>query len=213
MSEHCSSGEGAADSPFIPTEEWIEAFELQYNTPEFHERAERYALRRASLVALSGRKIDAYFVTELVQDVIDDTLFGKLAWNPERVTLIGHVCSAIQISNEASAPTRKTSPAHEPRRHGARVAGDVHSIASFMADAQRAETAEVTTQMTTALRALASDDADVLLLVDALAVETKRVDVLRMTAMTPGRYDAARKRLERYLQQLPDALYRLARNR
>src|SRR5690348_5751842 len=77
--------EGDGRAPFVPSEEWIEAFEAQA-TEDLYLRIKRYARARARLVAHAGRPIDEQYTNDLVQDAIGDTFDGVLAWDPERVT-------------------------------------------------------------------------------------------------------------------------------
>jgi hypothetical protein len=85
-----------ARAPCVPSEAWIDAFEKQSNAKGFEERLKRFARMRANMVAHSGRRIDEFYVRELVQNAIDDTLEGVLAWHPERVTLDKHLLDSIR---------------------------------------------------------------------------------------------------------------------
>jgi hypothetical protein len=71
--------EQGASVPFAPSEDWIEAFEAQA-TERGIEQARRYAAMRARGVAKVGGLADDFYVRELVQDAVTDTLAGILRW-------------------------------------------------------------------------------------------------------------------------------------
>src|SRR4051812_3726014 len=91
------SNRGRADKvPFIPSEDWLEAFTSQMNDPAFYDAAWRYAERRGRMLA-HVRKLEIEpYALDLVQDIIDDTLEGAIAWDPKRVGLLKHVRDAIK---------------------------------------------------------------------------------------------------------------------
>jgi hypothetical protein len=87
-------GGGGEETPFVPTHEWLDAYMAQ-GTPELIEAAERYARMQSIKVGLV-RHVDGNYAEELVQDILDDTFFGVIAWDPERVSLKKHVYDAIK---------------------------------------------------------------------------------------------------------------------
>lgn len=64
-------GEGP---PFIASEEWIDDFERQSTANGFETKIKRFARMQANMVALTGRRIDEFYVEELVSDAVADTL-------------------------------------------------------------------------------------------------------------------------------------------
>jgi hypothetical protein len=78
-----------------PQKKWIDDFERQSTAKGFETKIKRFARMRANMVALAGRRIDEFYVEELVSDAIADTLAGVLAWHPERVWLEKHLLDAI----------------------------------------------------------------------------------------------------------------------
>lgn len=86
--------EGGGAVPFVPCEEWIEAFEAQAST-ELYSRLKRFARTRAGMVAHGGQVVDEFYVNELVQDALDDTFGGVLRWEPDRGSLENFLIAAI----------------------------------------------------------------------------------------------------------------------
>jgi hypothetical protein len=174
------------------TEEWIEAFEAQLSVKGFEEKLKRYARVRARMVAHAGRRVDELYARELVQDAIDDTLEGIIAWDPGRVSLEKHLLDAIR-SRSRHDFVQATKFRHSCVDEHARI--DDSTL-------ERVDLASVTGRVLTALRAVG--DPDVLRLLDAyIQGATKKVDVMRVSGLTSKRYEAARKRLNRLVLQLP----------
>jgi len=67
----------ASLAPFLPSDDWLEAFEAQF-TKELLKKAKRFAERRARWVGHAGGVVDDYYVRELVEDVPSDTSVGVL---------------------------------------------------------------------------------------------------------------------------------------
>jgi hypothetical protein len=89
-----SEGEGGVAGrkrarPFVPSGAWIEAFEAQA-TMAMLRRIRRYARRLAQAVAHAGGVGGEYYMHELVQDALGDTLIGLLRWDPSVTTLEAH---------------------------------------------------------------------------------------------------------------------------
>lgn len=176
------------------TEEWIEAFEAQLAVTGFEERLKRYARVRARMVAHTGRRVDELYARELVQDAIDDTLEGVIAWDPARVSLEKHLLDAIR-SRTRHDFVQATKFRHHAVDEHTRVDDSLHARVEMVAVAERT---------VTDLRALAVRDHDVLRLIGAYTEEaTKKVEVMRVSGLTSKRYEAARKRLNRLVLQLP----------
>src|SRR5687767_11423456 len=92
-----TSQQPTAEPPlhFVPSEEWIDAFEAQA-TNDLRKAARRFARSRARFVAIAGGRVDDYYVSALVQDVLTDTLFGVLTWDPATKSLETHVFDALR---------------------------------------------------------------------------------------------------------------------
>lgn len=192
---------------FVPSEEWIDAFERQSNAKGFEEKLKRFARMRANMVAHAGRRVDDFYVRELVQDAIDDTLEGVLAWHPERVSLEKHLLDSIRSRTRHDFVHAQNFPHYsfDAASASASLMADVES--SLAAEGSATASTEVSSaagRAVTELRRIAASDADVLRLLDAYVDDAvKKVDVMRVSGMTSKRYEAARKRLHRLVLQLP----------
>ncbi|HEY4177986.1 MAG TPA: hypothetical protein VGM90_14160 [Kofleriaceae bacterium] len=191
---------------FVPSEEWIDAFERQSSAKGFEERLKRFARMRANMVARSGRRVDELYTRELVQDALDDTLEGILSWDPERVTLDKHLMDSIRsrtrhdFVHATRFPHASFDVNDAPRSQVVEVE---RALAAANDDAHHARVVSAAQRTVSELRGLAASDADVLRLLDAFEAEaTKKVDVLRISGMTSKRYEAARKRMQRLVLQL-----------
>lgn len=194
-------------TPFIPSEDWIDAFEKQSSAPGFEQKLKRFARMRANMVAHAGRRIDELYVRELVQDAIEDTLEGILAWHPERVTLDKHLYDSIRSRTRHDYVQALNFPHHSFDAASASpslmadVESSLHATGPATASADVRSAAE---RALTELRRQAANDTDVLRLLDAYVAEAvKKVDVMRVSSLTSKRYEAARKRLQRLVLHLP----------
>src|SRR5688572_10635736 len=88
--------EARSPMPFTPDGGWLDALQLQL-TEELIDRVRNFARLRALGVANTGRKVDEYYVRELVQDAVADTYEGVLRWDPDRVLLEMHLLRAVQF--------------------------------------------------------------------------------------------------------------------
>lgn len=196
-------GEGP---PFIASEEWIDDFERQSTAKGFETKLKRFARMRANMVALAGRRVDEFYVEELVSDAIADTLAGVLAWHPERVSLDKHLVDAI------GSRTRHDYVQALRRPHLSIDLGDAEPSLLADVEAALAETrTEADTDLRSAtaralheIRSVAVNDNDVLRLVDAyVAGVEKKTDVRLESGLSSKRYEASRKRLHRIVRDLP----------
>ena len=177
-------------TPFVPSEEWIDAFEKQSNAKGFEEKLKRFARMRANMVAHGGRRVDEFYVREIVQDAIDDTLEGVLAWHPERVSLDKHLLDSIKSRTRHDYVQAQNFPHHsfDAASASPSLMADVES--SLAAEGSATASAEVSSAAERAiseLRRVAGNDPD----------------VMRLSGLTSKRYEAARKRLHRLVLQLP----------
>jgi len=83
-------------TPFVPTEEWMDAFQTQ-TTAELVANAEDFAAMRARGVAKVGGIADEFYVRELVLDALEDTVTGVVAWDPAKHPLENHVIDVIRF--------------------------------------------------------------------------------------------------------------------
>jgi hypothetical protein len=192
--------EGGGGSPFVPSEDWIEAFEAQAN-PELYTRLKRYARSRGGMVAHAGRVVDELYIDELVQDALDDVFDGVLRWDPARGSLELFLIAAIHSRT-------RHDYAHALRFRHERIDASEGALAAAEASlAGRESMADTTERVLVALRACAVRDPDVLALLALYGQHvTKKVDVMRDADWSSKRYEAARKRMLRLVQQLPNEL-------
>ncbi len=198
-------GDGAGP-PFVPSEEWIEAFTRQMSERSFYDAMWRSAERRGRMIS-HVRKIDPEaYALDLVQDIIDDTLEGKIAWDPARVSLRKHVRDAIK-SRSRHEYRRAFKRRHASLDEGGEAMLDELAAISHENDAEKAERMRFAISVVEAIRARASGDPEVLLLLDALERGAhSRAEVLQLVVLTKLQYDAARKRLDRLIEELPNQL-------
>jgi len=192
--------EGDGRAPFIPSEEWIEAFEAQA-TEDLYLRIKRYARARARLVAHAGRPIDEQYTNDLVQDAIGDTFDGVLAWDPERVTLERHLQCAIHSRT-------RHDYVHAIRFRQERIdLGAKKTLAEVETTLARArgEPEDAGARVLAALHQLAARDPDVIEMLRLFGEQViKKEDIVRETGWNTKRYQATRKRMLRLVQQLPN---------
>ena len=188
---------------FVPTEDWIDAFEAQC-TEKLMQRARRYAARRARGL---GGITDGDHAGELVQDALTDTATGVLYWDPSEKTLQAHIRDAI-----------KTRTNHD-RAHALKFPHEGLEVlnpdgeAEILAEADAAllergqmesdEPTELAAERLARLRQLASGDRAVLQLLGAFAMNaTSKANVMRIAGLSAVAYDNARRRLRRLVVQL-----------
>lgn len=201
------SGEGAKQ-PFVPTEAWLEAFTCQMSEPTFYDRMWRYAKRRGQLVAFVRDVDPDAYGTELVQDIIDDTLEGRIRWDPHRVDLRKHVRDAIK-SRSRHHYCRALRQKHIPLddRRGKRLLDEQVAAAHRESPLEKAERVEAATEIIETIGTHFESDVEVRRLLAAYEQGlTSRAEILEVAGLTKLQYDAARKRLDRWLAELPQQL-------
>jgi hypothetical protein len=200
--------DAASCSQFVPSPEWNDAFKTQCTTG-LYKSLKIYAVRRARGVAKTGAFVDDYYASELVQDALADTTLGTLSWDPAAKSLEAHIRDAI------------ATRAYHDRRHARRFRHE--SVDMLASDAPRAmmaeieaslqsrtdnEDAELARQAAEAianLRKLATQDREVVLLLDAFRQgSTSRQEILRVTGLSAKAYHNARGRLGRLVAQSPE---------
>jgi hypothetical protein len=190
-------GGGEDREPFVPTPEWMQAFESQW-VRETMDFAARYAWKQARKVA-HARTIDESYAPELIQDIIDDTLLGVIAWDPDRVSLQKHVLDAIKSRTRHDV-------AHARKFRPVRLDDCTPEAEAKLAEAQQHPTdvSAIALAVLAALRVLAQGDREVTLLLDAYDLHvSKKFEVMKLTGLTNKQYRAARGRMERLTEALP----------
>ena len=154
--------------------------------PEFYPLLKRWARLRAARL---GRTWDAdRYAEDLVQEAIADVLSGTLSWDPERIPLIHHLRRAIR--SQSRHHFEHVSRFRPEAFDEAAVVDEEHETATVI---QRAH------EVAAALRRLAADDPDVLLILEALENDADPTEVLK----NPNAYKAARVRMKRMAKSLP----------
>jgi hypothetical protein len=208
----------APPAQFVPNEEWIDAFESQA-TDALRKAAKRFARSRARFVALAGARVDDYYVSSLVQDVLTDTLFGVLTWEPASKTLENHVFDAIRSRTfhdraRATKLRHQSIDAFDDGSDTSAVMAELESSLELEQQRSRPEAHRFSTEVLAQLRKLAGDDRDVLRLIDAVehgAVEPK--DIMHVAGMSKKTYHKARMRLGRITQDMSNSVLVDARTR
>ena len=188
---------------FTPSEEWIDAFEAQ-NTQELRKRALRFARSRARMVARAGGRGDDLYVSELVQDVLTDTLFGVLSWDPAAISLEGHVFGSIKCrtKNERIRALRFPHQSLEALRT-MDIAEVETSLAADGMPVPSAESLMFSAEVLDHLRGLAERDTVILRIVDAIAEGASAPsEIMALAKLNEATYKKARLRLSRLVDQL-----------
>lgn len=205
-----TTSDPVASATFAPSEEWIEAFEEQ-NTAELRKRALRFARSRARFVARAGGRGDDLYVAELVQDVLTDTLFGVLTWDPAVVPLEVHVFGAIR-----SRTKNDRIRALRFRHHSIDAVGAADSATAMAAAMCEVESSLAAThgvpspesltfsgEVLDHVRGLAARDRDILRILDAIELgASEPAEIMSLASMSEKTYKKARLRLGRVVDQL-----------
>lgn len=190
-------------SPFVPSEDWIDALEEQC-TEGMIQGARRYAARCAHGV---GHVNDNYYAGDLVQDALTDTVTGVLQWDPNAKTLPQHIHDVIRMRTNWDRKRARRFP-HEslevltPDGEPEILAEADAALLERAPDASD-DPAALATECLAKLRQLATGDPTVLRLLDALAHgATCKADVMRFAGLSTVAYGNARRRLRRLVAQL-----------
>jgi hypothetical protein len=188
---------------FVPTEDWIDAFEAQC-TEKLMQCARRYAERR---VRGLGRITDSIYARELVQDALTDTAIGVLYWDPSAKTLQRHIHDAIKTRTNHDHAHALKFP-HEGLEvlnpdEESEILAEVDAVLLERAQVESDEPTEWAAERLARLRQIASGDRAVLRLLDAFAMNaTSKADVMRIAGLSAVDYDNVRRRLRRLVVQL-----------
>src|SRR5678815_1117561 len=187
---------------FVPSKEWIEAFNLQC-TEELMRRAQQFPGQHHRDGAVDAR--------ELVQKVVFDTLRGALRWDPSVRTLEMHLCDAIRKRAQRERARAKRLPHASIDDTDADGESSVmaEADAQLLADAPEAapDTVARAAETARALQSLASRKPLVLRLLDAFAAGAiSKEDAMSLAKMTEAEYHNARRQLARLIDHLPEHL-------
>ena len=188
-------------------------------TQELLGRVAGYACRRVGVLRKSGLpclKDPRLQAEELAQDAAVQTVLGHRTWNPE-VPLFQHLCGVVRSETTAASRQRarqRNAPIEEMRWDDSHD-GDI-KVAAELARRGSARSArprhdvsltDANHRLTAALRIAARGDQDVLHLLDAYQAGAHApTDVQSATGLNRKRYINARRRLDRMIDALPDAL-------
>ena len=173
---------------------WIAAFEQALNEPCFREQLLEYAKRKARWAWKYGDINDC--AAELLQDALERTFDGRRPWDPDARQLFDHLRGVIRSrsSQHYEHATRFRVAKINPRNH----------LSPTEDDDELEDRADETFA---AIVRLAIHDPQVSLLLDAYTDGLLlRADVLARTGLTDQQYEAARDRLARMRDTLPNRL-------
>lgn len=191
-------------STFRPDEAWIESFTKQC-TDELRLKAKRYAGRRARYVGSAGGYVDDYYVRELVQDALTDTLLGVLAWDPAASPLENHVLDVIKSrTRHDRIRSKRYRRLAFDSSEGSSARGEIEGTLRLDRDSDP-NAARFAEDVLAHLRGLARTDCPVLCLLDALAggAQTK-TEIMETANMSAKTYRNARDRLSRLVRSLDE---------
>ena len=180
-------------------------------TPDLLRTLRMWADREcARLLALEGRDDPAY-VSIMVQDAIGDTYAGIRTWDPSRRILRHHLARVIQSS--VSHDVERARRRHHVSFHEVNDSSDENPAAVAMSlrrDDERTRPdgrlaiLEGRARLFCALRALASDDAQVIALLDAYeAGHVRRDEAMAYLGWTLPQHVNVRRRLDTSIRCVP----------
>ena len=174
--------------------EWTAAFDQALKKPCFREQLLAYAKRKARWAWKYGDIDDS--AAELVQDALERTLDGRRPWNPDARALLDHLRGVI----------RSRSSQHYEHAKRFRVA-EINPRDHLSPTEDDGELEDRADETFAAIVRLAIHDPQVSLLLDAYTDGLLlRADVLARTGLTDQQYEAARDRLARMRDTLPNRL-------
>jgi hypothetical protein len=192
-------------APFTASGDWLEVFEAQC-TKALQKKAARCAARCARKLSRVGGVVDDYYLGELVQDVLGDTVLGTLGWDPGSESLEDHVLDAIatRVHNDVVRATKFPHVSLDTDDPETSLATLAAVDASLRAERQASpDTVRLAEDSFNELWELAAGDPDVRRFLEAsLDGATCRDDVKAMTGMSEPDHHAARNRLDRLIGRL-----------
>ncbi len=205
LGEEIEQESGLKAAPFTPDDAWVDQFEKQL-TPALIDRLRNYARPKAFSVAAAGRKVDDYYVRELVQDVIGNTWTGVTRWDPGQCSLEQHLLLAIKALayNDKRRAKRNPHDALGDETDASRAAEE--DASSLVADPQHSSRRVFAQQTMAQIRSAAAEDKPVLWMLDAYEAGAQcKDDVLVFTRMKARTYHNAHIRLKRIVRNMTDA--------
>lgn len=193
--------------PFTPTEAWIDAFATQC-THEMRLRAKRYAARRARGVGKAGGYVDDYYVRELVENALADTLLGDVRWDPNDEMLESHVMDVIKSrTRHDRVRAGRFQRSSIDAREGSYARAEIESSLQQDRDGDHGET-RFAVEVLVQLQGLAENDRQVLQLLNAIASGARtKAEILELSELSAKAYRNARDRLSRLVKSLdPETL-------
>ncbi len=192
-----------------PGPEVLAAIQAELAEPRTLKVVFGYARKRAFILRQAGVGVDLE-QNDLVNQVIVDTVRGRLTWNPDAVALSTHLCGAIRARTSKLLTRRKpTAPEEVMDKVLAKREPDSDPTG------QRAALREVTEKVKTHLFRAATEKGDegvpLLLMAYDEGIEGRSA-IGDATGLSPSEVTNARKRLDRLIAELPPELVEAARN-
>jgi hypothetical protein len=168
-----------------------------------------YARKRVFILRKTGVGVDLE-ENDLVNQVIVDTVRGRLTWNPDAVALSTHLCGAIR-ARTSKLLTRRKPTAPEEVIDKALAKRELDPDPTGELAALREVTEKVKAHLFRA--AIEKDDEGVQLLLMAYDEGIEgRSAIGNATGLSPTEVTNARKRLDGLIAKLPPELVEAARN-
>lgn len=199
--------EGSPPSPpWIPSEDWIEAFARQCSE-QLYEDARRFAAWRAGPVRRAGGLADDYYVRELVQNALSDTASGVLRWDPTAKTLRQHVWDAIRSRSHHDRVRAERYHHHRVDMlspdESDQLLGEVERLLATRAPSTTPAAAIQAAERMAELRVNVDPSSPPGRLLDAIeAGAFTKADVMFLTGMSDEDYQTARRQLLRRVREL-----------
>jgi hypothetical protein len=155
-------------------------------------------------VARAGGRVDELYAAELVHDVLTDTLFGVLAWDPSVISLEGHVFGAIRsrTKNDRLRALRFRHQSLDPSTPKG-VMCEVESTLAASRATPSPESLTFSAEVLAQLRELAGDDAEIHRIVDAVeAGASAPREIMSVGELSEKAWRSARLRLARVVEEL-----------
>ena len=184
-----------------PSSEWIAAFQSAMAEPATMRKVLAFARRRVFLLRKVGVGVDVD-ADDLAHGVVVDTACGVLTWDPSRVALSTHLCQAIKSRTHKTRTRRKPAETED-------VIDEVVSAQENDPVGEIVALREVLAKTKDYLFRVAveKDDEAVQLLLMAYEDGVEgRSELGEATDLAPNDVTNARKRLDRYINCMPDGL-------
>lgn len=182
---------------------WVDAFEVQL-TGEMTASVMIYAKKRAEWIQRYTKRHDTLLARELCQDAISDTFSGDVKWDPSKVPLEVHLKRTIRSRSAARVEHLIQFP--EDRVGTLKLEMET-KISRAMETGHSNDLTSYVDEIVAKLYELASDDTEVIEILECFANgKVERSDVMRATGMDKLVYHNARRRMVRFVEDLPNDL-------